>query len=71
LKSSEISLFPNQQLGQDSPFNPITKSSQSKKIEVYQEKYILGYDDAIAILKERYDSNFVGVENNELKIQDW
>ena len=44
LKASEICLSPNQQVVEDSPVNPSTKSPKSKKLEVYQEKYILSYD---------------------------
>jgi hypothetical protein len=71
LKPSEISLSLNQPLGEDSSFNPRTKSSECKEIEMYQEKYILSDEDAEAILNQKYGPNFIGVENNEFKIQDW
>jgi len=48
-----------------------SKSVKSKELEVYQEPYILEYDDALAILEYRYGSNFIAVENGEFKIQDW
>ena len=48
-----------------------SKSGKSKKLQVYQEQYILGVDDAIAILEARYGSNFLTVENGEFKIQEW
>ena len=48
-----------------------SKSGKSKKLQVYQEQYILGVDDAIAILEAKYGSNFLTVENGEFKIQEW
>ena len=48
-----------------------TEYSKSKELQVYQEQYLLSFDDAIAILEARYGSNFLTVENGELKIQEW
>ena len=51
-----------------------SKSGKSKELQVYQEQYILSYDDAIAVLKSRYGPidalNFITVENDEFKIQE-
>jgi len=51
-----------------------SKSGKFKELEVYQEPYLISYDDAIAILKSRYGPidalNFITVENGELKIQE-
>ena len=49
----------------------INSESKSKKIQVYKEQYILSANDAIAILQARYGSNYLGVQNDELKIQEW
>ena len=68
LKATDICLSSNQQVEENSPS---MKSSESKELEVYREKYILSHDDAIAILEARYGSNFVSVENGEFKIQEW
>lgn len=66
LKAREICLSPNQQL--------VKNFTDSKELEVYQEKYILSYDDAIAVLESRYGPidalNFITVENGEFKIQE-
>lgn len=43
----------------------------SKEIKLYQKPYLLNVDDALTILKARYGSNFIAVENGEFKIQDW
>jgi Colicin D len=48
-----------------------SKSGKSKELEVYQERYLLSVDDALAILKAKYGSNFLAVENGEFKIQEW
>ena len=48
-----------------------SKSGKSKELQVYQEQYLLSFDDAIAILEARYGSNFLTVENGEFKIQEW
>ena len=48
-----------------------SKSGKFKKLQVYQEPYLLSVDDALAILKARYGSNFLAVENGEFKIQEW
>jgi Colicin D len=48
-----------------------SKSGKSKELEVYQERYLLTVDDALAILKAKYGSNFLAVENGEFKIQEW
>ena len=71
LKARELCLFPNQQLVEDSPVKPSRESPKSKELEVYKEKYILGYDDALFILEARYGSNFIDVENGEFQIGDW
>ena len=51
-----------------------SKSGKSKELQVYQEQYLLSYDDAIAVLKSRYGPiyalNFITVENGEFKIQE-
>ena len=47
------------------------QNQESKEIQVYQEQTILSPDEALAILKAKYDSNFITVENGEFKIQDW
>jgi len=66
LKAREICLSPNEQL--------VKNFEGSKELEVYQEKYILSYDDAIAVLESRYGPidalNFITVENGEFKIQE-
>ena len=66
LKAREICLSANEQLVKNFP--------ESKELEVYQEKYILSYDDAIAVLQSRYGPidapNFITVENGEFKIQE-
>ena len=67
VKSQEICLSPNQRL--EDPQN--LESVKSKELEVYQEPYLLSVDDALAILKARYGSNFIAVENGEFKIQKW
>ena len=46
------------------------KSGKSKELQVYQEQYLLSFDDAITILEARYGSNFLTVENNEFIIQE-
>ena len=61
LKASKLCEEPNQQQADKS----------GKELEVYQEKYIIPYDDAIAILQAKYGSNSVAVENGEFSIQDW
>jgi hypothetical protein len=71
VKSQEICLSPNQQLEDDPLIPQNLESVKSKEVEVYQEPYILEYDDALAILKARYGSNFIAVENGEFKIQEW
>jgi len=71
LKSSEICLSPNQQVVEDSPVKPSTKSPKSKELEVYEEKFILSSDEARSVLKEKYGSNFIAVTNSEFKIGDW
>ena len=48
-----------------------SKSGKSKELQVYQEQYLLSFDDAIAILEARYGSNFLTVENGEFNIQEW
>ena len=48
-----------------------SKSGKSKELQVYQEQYLLSFDDAIAILKARYGSNVLTVENGEFSIQEW
>ena len=51
-----------------------SKSGKFKELQVYQEPYLLSVDDALAIfniLKERYGSSFLAVENGEFKIQEW
>ena len=48
-----------------------SKSGKSKELQVYQEQYLLSFDDAITILKARYGSNFLTVENGEFRIQEW
>jgi len=48
-----------------------SKSGKFKELQVYQEPYILSVDDALAILKARYGSSFLAVENSEFKIQEW
>lgn len=48
-----------------------SKYRKSKELQVYQEQYLLSFDDAIAILEARYGSNFLTVENGEFKIQEW
>ena len=48
--------------------------AESKELEVYREPYILyilSYDEALAILEAKYGSNFIAVEKDEFKIQDW
>ena len=51
-----------------------SKSGKSKELQVYQEQYLLSFDDAIAVLKSRYGPidalNFITVENGEFKIQE-
>jgi len=61
LKTSEICVAPNQQ----------QVGKESKELAVYQEKLILSYDAALAILEEKYGSNSVAVENGKFYIQDW
>ena len=61
MKASKLCEEPNQQQADKS----------GKELEVYQEKYIIPYDDAIAILQAKYGSNSVAVENGEFSIQDW
>ena len=46
-------------------------SRKSKELEVYQEQYILSFDEAITILNARYGSNFLTVKNDEFKIEEW
>lgn len=54
----------------DAGKNP--KLKESKALEIYtQQKYVLSEEEALAILREKYGSNFVAVEENEFKIQDW
>ena len=48
-----------------------TEYLKSKKLQVYQEQYVLNYDDAIDILKEKYGSNFLSIGGNEFKIEEW
>ena len=48
-----------------------SKSGKSKELQVYQEQYLLSFDDAITILEARYGSNFLTVENGEFRIQEW
>lgn len=48
-----------------------SKSGKSKELEVYQERYLLSVDDALAILKAKYGSNFLAVEKGKFKIQEW
>jgi len=71
LKSEEICLSANQRLEDDSLIPQNSESVKSKELEVYQELYLLSKDDARAILKARYGSNFIPVENDEFKIQKW
>ena len=51
-----------------------SKSEKFKELQVYQEQYLLSYNDAIAILKSRYGPiyalNFITIENGEFKIQE-
>ena len=74
VKSQEICLSPNQQLEDDSLISQNFESRKYKELEVYQEPYLLSYDDAIAVLKSRYGPidalNFITVENGEFKIQE-
>lgn len=48
-----------------------SKSGKSKELQVYQEQYLLSFDDAITILEARYGSNFLTVENGEFRIKEW
>ena len=48
-----------------------SKSRKSKELQIYQEQYVLSFDNAIAILKVRYGSNFLTVHNGEFNIQEW
>jgi len=40
-------------------------------VEIYKEPYILEYDDALAILQEKYGENSMFIVNGEFKIQEW
>ena len=71
LKASEICLLLNQKLTDNVPVNPSIKSPKSKELEVYKENYVLSRSEAIAILDAKYCSNFIAIENSELKIDDW
>jgi len=74
VKSQEICLSPNQRLEDDSLISQNLESGKSNELEVYQEPYLLSYDDAIAVLKSRYGPidalNFITVDNGEFKIQE-
>ena len=61
LKASEICLSPNQSVIEDFPVNPSTKSPNSKKLEVYEEEYIMSEAAALAILDAKYGLNFITV----------
>jgi hypothetical protein len=71
VKSQEICLSANQRLEDDSLIPQNSESVKSKELQVYQELYILEYDDALAILKAKYGESFLIVENGEFKIQEW
>ena len=71
VKSEDICLFPNQWLEDDFLIFQNLESVNSKQLEVYQEPFIFGYNKALAILKAKYGSNFIAVENGEFKIQEW
>lgn len=68
LTEKELCLSPNEKLEDNFPFSSRT---ESKELEVYEEKYILSYEAAIDILREKYGPNFVAVQNGEFKIADW
>lgn len=71
VKATDICLSPSQKLEETLLGNSSTESTKSKEPEVAEEEYTLSFDDAIAILEERYGSNFVSVENGEFQIQYW
>ena len=74
VKRQESCLSADQRLEDNSLIPQNLESVKSKEVQVYQEPYILEYDDAIAVLKSRYGPidalNFITVENGEFKIQE-
>jgi hypothetical protein len=68
LKEKELWLLPNEKVEDYLPFSSMT---ESKELEVYEEKYILTYEAAMDILIEKYGPNFVAVQNGEFEIDEW
>lgn len=69
LKPSEICILPNEI--ENFSVNPSTKFTGSKDVNIYKENYIMSEDIDLAILEEKYGSNFIYVSNDEFKMQDW
>jgi len=67
-KAKDIYVVQNKTPLEDSKFE---QSKKYKKLEVYEEKYIIRRDDVIAILEAKYGLNHIAIDNGELKIKYW